>query len=80
MVLIREGVRPGLFIHGSGGGCVIADPRTIRSLVTQGLAVQSPSSQVFDRRCTAWLTRAAYALVGATPPERHPFKHGEPWP
>lgn len=83
LALIREGVRnPDKLppLYGSGGGLVIADPRTIRSLIANGLAFQrTPTFR--DERCRAYLTRAAFELVGATlPPKRHPFNVDEPWP
>jgi hypothetical protein len=84
---VREGVRPGLYLYGSGGGRVVADPRTIRSLVEKGLAfrpsligsVQLPY-RVGKWRNMAYLTRACFALVGAEPPAKHPYKADEEWP
>jgi hypothetical protein len=78
--LIREGVRPGLFTLGSGGGRIIANPRTIRSLKAKGLAFR-PSGMWDDRYGSeAYLTRAAFTLVGATPPKRHPCDNDLEWP
>jgi hypothetical protein len=79
LALISEGVRPGLYLYGSGGGRIVANPRTIRSLVKQGLAFV-PSNGFGDWRDKAYLTRAGFAIVGATPPTRHPFMVGEEWP
>lgn len=80
MALIRDGVRPGLFLHQSGGGRVIADPRTIRSLVEQKLAFKPDNVFGHDWRCKAYLTRAAFALVGAEPPAKHPCDNDRAWP
>jgi hypothetical protein len=79
-VLILEGVRPGIFLYGSGGGRVIADPRTIRALVKAGLAFRPTNAFGQDWRDKAYLTRAAFELVGAEPPKKHPFDIDLPWP
>jgi hypothetical protein len=79
LALIRDGARPGLWVLGSGGGRVVADPRTIRSLVDKGLAFMRPG-YLREDRCVAWLTRAGFAVVGATPTKRHPFDNDKEWP
>ena len=78
--LIIEGVRPGIWVFRSGGGRIIADPRTIRALIKKGLAFQPGESFNFEWRCKAYLTRAGFAVVGATPPAKHPCDNDRPWP
>lgn len=81
LALIREGVRPGLYLYGSGGGKVIADPRTIRALIKHGLAWRPDNRGVFNEwRDKAYLTRKAFELVGAEPPKRHPCDNDKAWP
>jgi hypothetical protein len=77
LALIKEGVTMPGSLYGCGGGRVIGDPRTIRALVKKGLAARKD----FDWRNKAYLTRAAFKLVGAEPPSKmHPFIAGELWP
>ena len=80
LALIKEGATMPGSLHGCGGGRVIGDPRTMRALVEKGLAVRKDTS--FDGwRNKAYLTRAAFKLVGAEPPSKmHPFIAGELWP
>ena len=78
--LIEEGIQPLRQRYGSGGGLVIADPRTIRALREKGLAIIPDNAFGYDWRCKAYLTRAAYALFNAEPPAKHPFDCERPWP
>lgn len=84
LALIREGVRnpdklPPTF--GSGGGSVVGDPRTIRALIAQGMAFRQPLTFHRVDSTRAYLTKAAFALVGApAPTRRHPFDNEKEWP
>jgi hypothetical protein len=83
LALIREGVTPKYRVLGSGGGYVVGDPRTIRALKKQGLAFPpGPTGHWYDQRCSAYLTRKAYALVGAEMPanRKHPYDLSKEWP
>lgn len=83
LALIQEGVAPKRRTYGSGGGWVVADPRTIRALKDKRLAFPpgTTSSSWHDQRQTAWLTRLAYELVEAEPPKgKHPYDLSKEWP
>lgn len=80
---IREGVATYSPIRRwvSGNGRLIEDPRVIRALIRKGLAFRTPNNDPDQ----AYLTRAAFALVGAPLPlscERggHPCDPTKAWP
>jgi hypothetical protein len=63
--------------YGSGAGYVLADPRTVKALVTAGLAFKTQRQKLACRRDEAYLTRAGWAVSGKEPPKWAPLETDE---